>query len=91
MRAVNAEIILEPGQDAEHACKLLKKTMLKAGIFKEMKKRSYYEPPSKRKRRKQNMARKKERKRGYLYEAARLAHLDRYGLSDDPRRPSGSR
>ena len=46
----------------EPALKALKKELLKAGIFKEMKRRAYYEKPSVKRKRKQAEARKKRRK-----------------------------
>jgi small subunit ribosomal protein S21 len=46
----------------EPALKTLKKEMLKGGLFKEMKKRAYYEKPSVKRKRKQAQARKKQRK-----------------------------
>src|SRR5262245_31207501 len=46
----------------ESALKTLKKGMLKDGLFKEMKKRAYYEKPSVKRKRKQAEARNKRRK-----------------------------
>ena len=46
----------------EPALKALKKQMLAAGLFKEMKRRAQYEKPSVRRKRKQAEARKKRRK-----------------------------
>jgi small subunit ribosomal protein S21 len=46
----------------EPALKALKKGMLADGIFKEMKRRAYYEKPSVKRKRKQAEARKKRRK-----------------------------
>lgn len=46
----------------EPALKALKKQMLLAGVFKEMKRRAYYEKPSVKRKRKQAEARKKRRK-----------------------------
>jgi len=46
----------------EPALKALKKQMLAAGVFKEMKRRAHYEKPSVRRKRKQAEARKKRRK-----------------------------
>lgn len=46
----------------ESALKVLKREMLKGGIFKEMKRRAFYEKPSVRRKRKQAEARKKRRK-----------------------------
>lgn len=46
----------------EPALKALKKEMLKGGMFKEMKRRAYYEKPSVKRKRKQAEARKKRRR-----------------------------
>ena len=46
----------------EPALKALKKQMLAAGLFKEMKRRAHYEKPSVKRKRKQAEARKKRRK-----------------------------
>jgi len=46
----------------ELALKSLKKAMLKDGVFKEMKRRAFYEKPSVKRKRKQAEARKKRRK-----------------------------
>lgn len=46
----------------EPALKTLKKEMLKGGVFKEMKRRAYYEKPSVKRKRKQAEARKKRLK-----------------------------
>lgn len=46
----------------EPALKALKKLMLKAGVFKEMKRRAFYEKPSVRRRRKKAEARRKRLK-----------------------------
>lgn len=46
----------------EAALKTLKKEMLKGGVFKEMKRRAYYEKPSVKRKRKQAEALKKRRK-----------------------------
>ena len=46
----------------EPALKALKKQLLAAGLFKEMKRRAHYEKPSVRRKRKQAEARKKRRK-----------------------------
>ena len=46
----------------EPALKALKKLMLKAGLFQEMKRREFYEKPSVKRKRKQAQARKKRRK-----------------------------
>ena len=50
------------GNEIENALKNLKKAMLKAGLFKEMKRRVYYEKPSVRRKRKQAEARRKRRR-----------------------------
>lgn len=46
----------------EAALKTLKKEMLKGGVFKEMKRRAYYEKPPVKRKRKQAEALKKRRK-----------------------------
>ena len=46
----------------EPALKALKKEMLKGGVFKEMKRREYYEKPSVKRKRKQAEALRKRRK-----------------------------
>jgi small subunit ribosomal protein S21 len=46
----------------EPALKALRKEMLKDGVFKEMRRRAYYEKPSVKRKRKQAEARKKRRK-----------------------------
>ena len=46
----------------EPALKALKREMLKGGVFKEMKRRAYYEKPSVKRKRKEAEARKKRRK-----------------------------
>ena len=46
----------------EPALKSLKRAMLKEGVFKEMKRRAFYEKPSVKRKRKQAEARKKRRK-----------------------------
>lgn len=46
----------------EPALKALKKQMLMAGVFKEMKRHAHYEKPSVKRKRKQAEARKKRRK-----------------------------
>lgn len=48
--------------EIELALKALKKGMLKEGLFKEMKRRAYYEKPSVKRKRKQAEARKKRRR-----------------------------
>ena len=46
----------------EQALKILKREMLKGGLFKEMKRRAFYEKPSVKRKRKQAEARKKRLK-----------------------------
>jgi small subunit ribosomal protein S21 len=46
----------------EPALKALKKQLTKAGVFQEMKRRSYYEKPSVKRKRKQAQARKKRQR-----------------------------
>ena len=46
----------------EPALKSLKREMLKGGVFKEMKRRAYYEKPSVKRKRKQAEARRKRLK-----------------------------
>lgn len=58
-RALKIEVF---DNQIEPALKALKKEMLKGGIFKEMKRRAYYEKPSVKRKRKQAEARKKRRK-----------------------------
>jgi len=86
----NAEVILAPGELAESACKRLKRDLLRAGVFKEMKRRSFYEKPSVKLRRKKAEAAKKRRKRERPqreYEAS----LDRRGIRENTERvnPTG--
>ncbi|WP_442891717.1 30S ribosomal protein S21 [Dissulfurispira sp.] len=47
------------GNDIEKALKALKRQIQKEGLFKEIKKRSFYEKPSEKEKRKQREARKK--------------------------------
>ena len=51
--------------DIEKALKILKRQLQKEGLFKEIKKRSFYEKPSEKKKRKQREARKKRMKRTF--------------------------
>jgi len=46
----------------EAALKILKKVMIKGGLYQEMKRRVYYEKPSVKRKRKQAQARKKRRR-----------------------------
>jgi len=47
------------GNDIEKALKALKRQLQKEGLFREIKKRSFYEKPSEKEKRKQREARKK--------------------------------
>ena len=49
------------GNDIEKALKALKRQIQKEGLFKEIKKRSFYEKPSEKEKRKQREARKKDK------------------------------
>jgi len=53
------------GNDIEKALKILKRQLQKEGLFREIKKRSFYEKPSEKKKRKQREARKKRMKRTF--------------------------
>ena len=55
----------------EPALKALKKEMVKAGVFQEMKRRAYYEKPSVKRKRKQAQARKRRQR------ALRRSHRER--------------
>ena len=46
----------------EQALKVLKRELLKEGVFKEMKRRAFYEKPSVKRKRKQAEARKRRRR-----------------------------
>ncbi len=59
MKTVKIEVV---DNQIEPALKALKKEMLKGGVFKEMKRRAYYEKPSVKRKRKQAEARRKRRK-----------------------------
>ncbi len=50
------------GNDIEKALKTLKNKLQKEGLFREIKKRSYFEKPSTKEKRKQREARKKRMK-----------------------------
>jgi small subunit ribosomal protein S21 len=50
------------GNDIEKALKTLKRQLQKDGLFKEIKKRSFFEKPSVKEKRKQREARKKRMK-----------------------------
>lgn len=47
------------GNDVEKALKILKRQLQKEGLFREIKKRSFYEKPSEKEKRKQREAKKK--------------------------------
>ncbi|MGB9716640.1 MAG: 30S ribosomal protein S21 [Thermodesulfovibrionales bacterium] len=49
--------------DVERALRTLKRQLQREGLFKEIKKTSFYEKPSEKKKRKQREARKKRTKR----------------------------
>ena len=75
---VNTEVVLDPFTDVDFALRRLKKQMTKAGLFKEMKKRTYYEKPSEKRNRKQREARKTQRKAQKAVRAKRdLVYDDR--------------
>jgi small subunit ribosomal protein S21 len=69
--SVKVEVI---DNQIEPALKALKKQMLAAGIFKEMKRRAHYEKPSVKRKRKRAEAAKKRRKA-----LKRAGSLDREG------------
>ncbi len=50
------------GNNVEKALKALKRQLQREGLFKEVRKRSFYEKPSEKKKRKQREARKKRNK-----------------------------
>lgn len=50
------------GNDVERALKILKRELQKDGLFREIKKRSFYEKPSVKEKRKQREAQKRKRK-----------------------------
>jgi len=51
--------IIVQKNNVEKALKLLKRKLIKSGLFKEVKRRSYYEKPSEAKKRKSREARTK--------------------------------
>ena len=61
-RIITAARIDVTGNQIEPALKALKKHMLKEGLFREMKRRAFYEKPSVKRKRKQTQARKRQRK-----------------------------
>lgn len=50
------QVKLKRGQRVDKALKILKRKMLKEGIFDEVKKRKYYEKPSQKRQRQKNLA-----------------------------------
>ena len=58
MQAVEVKVF----DDLEKALRVLKKKMAQEGLFKEMKKRRFYEKPSVRKKRKMDEAERRRRK-----------------------------
>lgn len=54
------EIIV--GQNLEKAMRVLKRKLIREGVFKELKSRRFYEKPSERRKRKEKEAKKKRRK-----------------------------
>ena len=54
------EIIV--GQNLEKAMRVLKRKLIREGVFKELKSRRFYEKPSERRKRKEKEATKKRRK-----------------------------
>ena len=54
------EVVVE--QNIEKAMKILKRKLIKEGLFKELKSRRYYEKPSEKRKRKTKESRKKLRK-----------------------------
>ena len=59
-RAGAMEVVVS--HNIEKAMKILKRKLIKEGIFKELKARKYYEKPSERRKRKEKESRKKQRK-----------------------------
>ncbi len=59
-RAGAMEVVVS--HNIEKAMKILKRKLIKEGLFKELKSRRYFEKPSVRKKRKEKEARKKQRK-----------------------------
>ena len=55
------EVVVE-GDNVERAIKILKRKMADEGIFRELKKRRYYEKPSEAKKRKEREASRRRRK-----------------------------
>ena len=56
------EVVVDQNGNVEKAIKVLKRKLIKEGLFKELKSRRYYEKPSERKKRKHKESLKKIRK-----------------------------
>jgi small subunit ribosomal protein S21 len=50
------------GQNLEKAMRVLKRKLIREGVFKELKSRRFYEKPSEKRKRKEKEAKKKRRK-----------------------------
>ena len=61
-RGKSLEVTVDPNQNIEKAMKILKRKLIKEGLFKELKLRRYYEKPSERRKRKHKDSMKKIRK-----------------------------
>ncbi|MCB0317843.1 MAG: 30S ribosomal protein S21 [Bdellovibrionales bacterium] len=56
------EVVVDQNGNVEKAIKVLKRKLIKEGLFKELKSRRYYEKPSEKRKRKQKESLKKLRK-----------------------------
>ena len=56
------EVAVDHGSNVEKALRVLKRKLIKEGLFRELKQRKYYEKPSERKKRKHKESLKKQRK-----------------------------
>jgi small subunit ribosomal protein S21 len=83
----NALVVIDGTTTLERALLTLKKTLLKAGVFKEIQKRAYHEKPSIKKRRKQTAARKRARKN----EKKMILVLEEHRERVEARKQSGGR
>ena len=61
-RARTGPMEVAVSHNIEKAMKILKRKLIKEGLFKELKARRYFEKPSERRKRKEKEARKKQRK-----------------------------
>ncbi len=61
-RAAAGAMAVVVSHNIEKAMKILKRKLIKEGLFKELKSRRYFEKPSVRRKRKEKEARKKQRK-----------------------------